>query len=125
MSKDTVTLFFHWRQASADPRQYNQQRTLLDTHYTVAVEIPKTDEYIYNIKELKGDVDPILTLAGMVYADNQLVSAYKTDEQEFDTDVSDVEWGDAVDETENTEKWVGDIDKDEEDLDDVIDWEED
>jgi hypothetical protein len=118
--KDTVTLFFHWRQASADPRQYNQQRTLLDTNYVVAVSIPKTDEYIYNMDALENN-DPILTLAGMVYADNQLTSAYRSKE-EFDVDVADVEWGDTVDENE---EWVDDIDDDEEDLEDVINWEED
>jgi len=120
--KEFVTLFIHWKQTSADPRQYNQQRVLLEPNYVVAVDLPITKEYIYNIDALENNA-PILTPAGMAYVDNQLTSAYRKEPEPVREE--EVEWGAVSDDEED---WVDDIDDDEEELDDIledINWEDD
>ena len=82
MSKRKLTLRFNWTTCTADPRQYNQQRQILEpvtspkSHLGVAVEIPLTEEFVYNAKAVISGLDlnadpvpePMLTPAGMFLA---------------------------------------------------------
>jgi hypothetical protein len=128
----TVTIYFVWGQASADPRQYGQQRTLLlpflqnNDPLRIAVDIPLKHEYVYNAEEiiqaqLKSDKEPrpILTPAGLFYADESLTGAYlagdrkQTDEalpdEEDDEIFNSKDWDKQIDFNENEDEELEDI----------------
>ena len=135
MSNLTVTLYFEWLHASADPRQYNQQRTVLCPNVKVAIVVPLKHNYIHNVEEIlqaqiagNKQPDPILTPLGMVYADEMLRAAYSVSEHD-EVDESEVQWENDNDELvesklEDDEEFPLEefIDSDEEELDEIL-WE--
>ena len=108
----TIAVSFRWHTTSADPRQFQQQRQLLEPiDVRVVVEVPLEDQYFTNVEKLKDDllVHPNLTPAGMAYAISKLEEPFqdkpvRDDEFEFEEGfANEDEW-----ETEETEAEQGD-----------------
>ena len=140
MSK--VQVRFKWKVCTADPRQYNQQRQILEpVEVDVSVDIPLSEEYIYNYDAVKSGLDlkakpvpePLLTPSGMFKAISLLEAPFNAQEKkeevfEGDEEFGDEEFGDEEFEEEapTVEEDLDTPDPDEEDVDfeDDEEWDE-
>lgn len=120
----TVTLRFRWDTCTPDPRQFNQQRQVLNPDYLIEIEIPLDKKYIRNkadtlVAQTSSDLNvpaPILTPAGMFLALSMLEQPFQDEiEQRVDValDDSKVDWGGEEEETEDTGTWDDSIETDE------------
>jgi hypothetical protein len=124
----TITLRFRWDTCTPDPRQYNQQRQVLNPDYLIEIDIPLTRYYVKNtadilVAQTSSDLNvpaPILTPNGMFLAISMLEEPFRfePDKAEVERSVdealdnSNVDWGDEK-ETEDTETWNDSIETDE------------
>lgn len=99
-----VIVTFNWTVLKPDARQYKQQSIeLVPVEQQIVVEIPFEEQYIWNYGEYDGKKDPkpILTPAGLVYAQQQ-IEQLLTDPEEEPLTAED--WG----EDEETEGFTSD-----------------
>lgn len=123
MTKDkplTVILQFMWDTCTPDPRQFNQQRQILNPDYLIEIDIPLNTKYIRNkadilVAQTSKDMNvpaPILTPAGMFLAIFMLEKPFEDDREERTDKLledSDVDWSRNKEtnvEEDETEDWV-------------------
>ena len=100
----TISIPFKLVTLQPDKRQYKTASPTLEPVYDliVAVEIPEKNEYIYNLSDMtlaltSGNPQPypILTVLGLAYVEDQLLSRIDVVDDKVD---SDIEWEDGEEE---------------------------